>query len=135
MITANKIHHIGIAVKDLDDSIKVYRDLLGLELKEVEEVKEQKVKAASLKIGEVNIELLEATSADSAVAKHIDKRGEGLHHICIDVDDIKGALKNLAEAGVRLVDETPRTGAGGRLVAFLHPRSTSGVLVELSAVG
>lgn len=124
-----KIDHVGIAVKSLDEAVKTY-EALGFEVEEIEEVEEQKVKVAMLPVGESRIELLEATSPDSAIAKFIDSRGEGIHHIAINVENIEEALKKAKEAGLRLIDEKPRIGAGGKKVAFVHPKSTHGVLLE-----
>ncbi|WP_456330038.1 methylmalonyl-CoA epimerase [Archaeoglobus sp.] len=124
-----KIDHVGIAVKSLDEATKTY-EALGFEVEEIEEVAEQKVKVAMLPVGESRIELLEATSEDSAIAKFISSRGEGIHHIAINVENIEEALKKAKEAGLRLIDEKPRIGAGGKKVAFVHPKSTHGVLLE-----
>jgi len=124
-----KIDHIGIAVSNLDEAIELYKKL-GFEVKGVEEVAEQKVKVAMLPIGESKIELLEATSDDSAIAKFIEKRGEGIHHIAVNVEDIEKALENAKNEGIKLIDEKPRIGAGGKKVAFIHPKSTKGVLLE-----
>ncbi|MEM0215424.1 MAG: methylmalonyl-CoA epimerase [Archaeoglobaceae archaeon] len=124
-----KIDHIGIAVKNLSEAIKTF-EALGFELEEIEEVKEQKVKVAMLPIGESRIELLEATSDDSAIAKFLASRGEGIHHIALNIQNIESALKKAKESGVKLIDEKPRIGAGGKKVAFLHPKSTHGVLIE-----
>ena len=126
-----KIDHIGVATRGIDDAITFYRDALGLEVTETEEVAEQKVRVVMLPIGESRIELLEATSDDSPISRFLEKRGPGIHHIAVRVDDIRVALANLKEKGARLIDEEPRTGAGGCLVAFVHPSSTGGVLVEL----
>jgi methylmalonyl-CoA/ethylmalonyl-CoA epimerase len=124
-----KFDHIGIAVKNLDEAVDLYKKL-GFELKEIEEVAEQKVRVAMLPVGESKIELLEATSDDSAVAKFIEKRGEGIHHIAVNVEDIEKALENAKANGLTLIDEKPRIGAGGKKVAFVHPKSTKGVLLE-----
>ncbi|HDN74522.1 MAG TPA: methylmalonyl-CoA epimerase [Archaeoglobus sp.] len=124
-----KIDHVGIAVKNLEEAIKTYR-ALGLEVSEIEEVKEQKVRVAMLPVGESRIELLEATSPDSAIAKFIERRGEGIHHLAINVSNIDEALKNAKDSGLTLIDEKPRMGAGGKKVAFVHPKSTHGVLLE-----
>jgi len=124
-----KIDHVGIAVKSLDEATKTY-EALGFEVEEIEEVAEQKVKVAMLPVGESRIELLEATSEDSAIAKFVSSRGEGIHHIAINVENIEEALKKAKEAGLRLIDEKPRIGAGGKKVAFVHPKSTHGVLLE-----
>lgn len=126
-----KIDHIGIAVSNLENALKFYRDILGLEVKDIEEVPEQKIKAAIIPVGESKIELLEATSPDSPVAKYIDSRGEGIHHIALQVSGLEDILKGLAASGVRLIDKEPRIGAGGNKIAFLHPKSTNGVLLEL----
>ncbi len=124
-----KIDHVGIAVKSLDEAVKTY-EALGFEVEEIEEVKEQKVKVAMLPVGESRVELLEATSPESAIAKFIDSRGEGIHHIAINVENIEEAIKKARESGLRLIDEKPRIGAGGKKVAFVHPKSTHGVLLE-----
>ena len=108
-----------------------YRDALGLDVTDPEEVAEQKVRIAMLSIGESRIELLEATSEDSPISKFLEKRGPGIHHIAVRVDDIRAVLAELRQKGARLIDEEPRTGAGGCLVAFVHPSSTGGVLLEL----
>jgi len=126
-----KIDHIGIAVKNLEDSLKVYKDILGMEVAGEEVVDEQKVKTAFLPVGEREIELLESTSPDGTIAKFIEKRGEGLHHIAFRVDNLEDKLKELEAKGVRLIDKKPRYGAGGSRIAFLHPKSTNGILVEL----
>ncbi len=126
-----KIDHIGIATRGIEDAITFYCDTLGLDVTETEEVAEQKVRVVMLPIGESRIELLEATSEDSPISRFIEKRGPGIHHIAVRVDDIRVALANLREKGARLIDEEPRTGAGGCLVAFVHPSSTGGVLLEL----
>lgn len=126
-----KIEHIGIATRSLDESVEFWRGALGLEVVETEEVEEQKVRVAMLPLGESRVELLEPTSADSPIAKFLEKRGPGIHHIAVRVTDIRARLKSLKEQGVRLIDEAPRRGAGGSLVAFIHPSSANGVLVEL----
>ena len=129
-----KIDHIAIVVRSIEEALKVYRDALGLPLAHVQEVPEQKVKIAFLPIGDCEIELVEPTAADSGVARFLEKRGEGLHHICFEVEDIEAALRDLAAKGVRLIDRQPRQGAIGR-VAFLHPKSAHGVLIELVEKG
>lgn len=126
-----KIDHIGIAVSSLESALEFYRDTLGLEVKDIEEVSEQKIKAAIIPIGESQIELLEATSPDSPVGKFIDSRGEGIHHIALQVSGLEAILKQLADSGVKLIDKEPRIGAGGNKIAFIHPKSTNGVLLEL----
>ena len=126
-----KIDHIGVAVKNLGESLHVFKDILGMQYTGEEEVEEQKVKTAFLPVGESEIELLESTSPDGAIAKFIEKRGEGIHHIAFEVDDLGEKLKELEKAGVRLIDKEPRYGAGGAQIAFLHPKSTNGILIEL----
>lgn len=126
-----KIDHIGIAVKNLEDSVNIFRDILGMQYTGEEEVKEQNVKVAFLPIGESEIELLESTSPDGNIARFIEKKGEGIHHIAFEVDDLETILEDLKKKGVRLIDEKPRYGAGGARIAFLHPKSTNGVLIEL----
>jgi methylmalonyl-CoA/ethylmalonyl-CoA epimerase len=126
-----KLEHIGIATRSLDDALHFWRDALGLEVWHTEIVEEQKVRVAMLPVGEPRIELLEPTSNDSPVAKFLEKRGAGIHHIAVRVDDIRATLLRLKESGARLIDESPRVGAGGCLVAFVHPTSAGGVLLEL----
>jgi methylmalonyl-CoA/ethylmalonyl-CoA epimerase len=126
-----KINHIGIAVKNLENAIPFYRDQLGMEFEGTEEVAEQKVKVAFLKVGESRIELLEPTAPDSPVAKFLEKNGEGIHHMAYEVTDIEAALAELKQKDVRLIDEKPRNGAHGSLIAFLHPKATGGVLTEI----
>lgn len=128
------IDHIGIAVSDLDASLAFFRDALGLELEPAEEIASQRVRAHFLPAGDATFELLEATSPDSAIATFLTRRGPGLHHVALRVDDIVAALAELKARGVRLIDEVPRPGAHDALVAFLHPASTHGVLVELKQV-
>jgi len=125
------LDHIGIAVKDLAAALAFYRDALGLEVEASEEVASQRVRAHFVAVGDAKLELLEATAADSPIAKYVDKRGPGLHHITLRVDDIVAALAQLKAHGARLIDEQPRPGAEGSLVAFVHPASAHGVLVEL----
>jgi len=125
-----KLDHIGIAVKSLD-AAKIY-ETLGLEVQHTEHVPTQKVNTAFLSVGDSNLELLEPTSEDSPIAKFIEKRGEGIHHICLRVDDIEAHLEKLKAAGYRLVNESPVPGAHGCRVAFLHPSAGNGVLIELS---
>ncbi|MDP3385939.1 MAG: methylmalonyl-CoA epimerase [Eubacteriales bacterium] len=126
-----KIDHIGVAVKNLEESLKFYRETLGLDLQGVEIVEEQKVKVAFLPIGDTEIELLESTDPDGPIAKYIDKKGEGVQHIAYRVDDIEMAIADMLSKGVKMIDEKPRYGAGGAKIAFCHPKSTNGVLVEL----
>jgi len=128
----SKIDHVGIAVKSIAEAARLYVAGLGLELERIETVSEQGVKVGFLPLGESEIELLEPLSAESAVAQFLEKRGEGLHHLCIEVPDIRAAMARLREQGARLLSEEPSQGAGGSLVAFVHPRSANGVLLELS---
>lgn len=125
------LDHIGIAVSDLAAALAFYRDALGLEVETPEEVPSQRVRAHFIPVGEAAIELLEATAPDSPIAKFVEKRGPGLHHITLRVDDIRAALAVLKARGARLIDEEPRPGAHGSLVAFVHPAAAHGVLVEL----
>ncbi|AFD08086.1 methylmalonyl-CoA epimerase [Solitalea canadensis] len=127
----NYIEHIGIAVKDLDTAINYYEDVLGLKCYSIEEVADQKVKTAFFKIGQTKIELLESTSADGPIGKFIEKKGEGIHHIAFAVNNIEEQLQGAASKGIQLIDEKPRKGAEGLSIAFLHPKSTLGVLTEL----
>ncbi len=127
-----KLDHIGIAVKDIDEALKFYSEALGLKCTHIEEVEAQKVRIAFLPAGDVNIELVQSTDPESAVAKFIEKKGEGIQHIAFKVDDIEKALAALREKGVELIDSIPRKGAHDAKIAFLHPRSAHGVLVELT---
>lgn len=126
-----KIHHIGIATNGIDDASAIWRDLLDLQVDHCEDVPGQKVRVCMLPVGESRFELLEPMSADSPISKFLQKRGGGIHHIAVAVEDIHRALNDLKGKGVKLIDEAPRTGAGGCLVAFIHPSSTGGVLLEL----
>ncbi len=126
-----KINHLGIATNGIDEALKFWRDALGLENVHTETVEDQKVRVAMLPIGETRIELLEATSEDSPIAKFLEKRGGGIHHIAVEVENIEDALVKLKKEGARLIDETPRVGAEGCLIAFVHPSSANGVLLEL----
>jgi len=126
-----KIDHIGIATEHLEDGLAIWRDALGLTVQQTEEVAEQRVRVAMLPIGDTRVELLEPTTPDSAVGKFLAKRGPGIHHIAVKVEDINASLAELKSKGARLIDEKPRIGAGGCLVAFVHPTSTHGVLLEL----
>ena len=125
------IEHIGIAVRNLNEAIKFYEKTLGLKCYNIEEVKDQKVKTAFFMVGETKIELLESTENDGPIAKFIDKKGEGLHHLAFAVENIESSLNEIGEKGVQLIDKTPRKGAEGLEIAFLHPKSTLGVLTEL----
>jgi len=126
------IEHIGIAVNNIEKDTPFWKLLLNNSEAITEEVKEQKVKTEIFETTKGKIELLEATSSESSIAKFIEKRGTGIHHFCLEVDDIKLAIKELTEAGVELIDKIPRIGAEGFMIAFIHPRSTGGVLVELA---
>jgi methylmalonyl-CoA/ethylmalonyl-CoA epimerase len=126
-----RLDHIGIAVSNIAEALAFYRDALGLEVDAPEDVASQRVRAHFIPAGEAALELLEATAEDSPIARYLGKRGPGLHHITLRVDDIHAALDQLKSRGVRLIDETPRPGAHGSLVAFIHPASAHGVLVEL----
>jgi len=126
-----KIDHIAIAVNDLDEEIKRYRDVLGMEFHGTETVEEQKVRVAFFKVGEVFIELTAPTEEDSPVGKFLSKRGSGIHHIAYEVDNLEKQIESFREKGVRMIDIAPRRGAGGAKIAFAHPKSFSGVLVEL----
>jgi len=125
------IEHIGIAVKNLEESIKYYEDILGFKCYSIEEVKEQKVKTAFFLVGQTKIELLESTDPEGPIGKFIEKKGEGVHHIAFAVKGLENALTEIETKGVRLIDKTPRKGAEGLDIAFLHPKSTHGVLTEL----
>ena len=126
-----KIDHIGIAVKNLDEQVSFYSNALGLSCSGTEEVADQKVKVAMFSVGEIQIELLQPTADDSPIAKFLEKKGEGIHHIAYLVTDLENNLKRLEEQHVQLIDSEPRVGAGGHKIAFLHPRATFGVLTEL----
>lgn len=126
-----KIDHLGIAVKSIDEGKNFWTDVLGLEFEGTETVEAQKVTTAFLPVGESEVELLESTAPDGPVAKYIEKKGEGVQHIAFRVENIDEALAELKEKGIRLIDEKPRNGAGGARIAFLHPKATNGVLVEL----
>ncbi len=125
-----KINHIGIAVNSIEDAVKLYTDVLGLEVKGIEIVEEQKAKTAIIPVGETKIELIESTDPEGAIARHIERRGEGLHHLALEVSDIQSALEILKEKGIPLVDEKPRTGVENSKIAFLHPKGTK-VLIEI----
>jgi len=126
-----KIDHLGIATKGIEEALKFWEDALGLENVHTETVEEQKVRVAMLPIGESRIELLEPTADDSPISKFLEKRGSGIHHIAIEVPDIRAALARLKSEGARLIDEEPKIGAEGCLVAFVHPAASGGVLLEL----
>ncbi|MBK7862063.1 MAG: methylmalonyl-CoA epimerase [Archangiaceae bacterium] len=125
------LDHVAIAVKDLDAAIALYRDVLGLELTHIEEVPEQQVRTAIFGHGMGRVELICPTTSTSGVAKFLEKRGEGLHHICIEVDDIEASIAALKAQGAPMIDEVPKIGAGGAKIAFVHPKGLKGVLTEL----
>ena len=131
----DRIAHIGIAVRSLDEALRFYRDTLGLPLQGRETVESDRVTVAFLPVGDTRVELLEATDPESPVARFIEKRGEGVHHVAFEVEDVEESLKVLRGRGYRLIDETPRTGAGGARIAFVHPGSANGVLIELCEKG
>jgi methylmalonyl-CoA epimerase len=126
----NQIEHIGIAVKNLETSVKFYTEILGLTCTGYETVESEQVRVAFIEIGETRLELLEPTSSESAISKFIEKKGEGIHHIALRVEDAAGHLENMKANGIKLIHEQPKQGAHGHLVAFLHPKSTNGVLLE-----
>jgi methylmalonyl-CoA/ethylmalonyl-CoA epimerase len=126
-----RVEHIGIAVKNLDEAIPFYEKLLGKSCEKIEEVKDQKVQTAFFKVGETKIELLASTDPEGPISKFIEKKGEGIHHVAFAVKDIKERLKEAEANGIRLIDKEPRKGAEGLDIAFLHPKSTGGVLTEL----
>jgi len=126
-----KIDHIGVAVKSIQESMKVYTEILGLKITGIETIEEQKVKTAFIPIGESEIELLESTADDGPIAKFIEKHGEGVQHIALRVNNIDQKLEELKQKDVKLIDEKPRIGAGGAKIAFIHPKDTKGVLIEL----
>lgn len=130
-----KVDHIGIAVRSLAETIPYYENALGMKLLKTEEVESQKVRTAFFEAGETHVELLEPTADDSPIAKFLEKNGEGIHHVAFGVDDITGQLKQAADAGVKLIHEVPMIGAGGKQVAFLHPKFTHGVLTEFCSGG
>jgi len=126
-----KINHVGIAVNSIDEAVKLYTDVLGLKVKDIEVVADQRVKTAIIPVGESKIELIESTDPEGTIAKHIEKRGEGLHHLALEVSNIEDALETLLNKGVALVDEQPRKGVENTRIAFLHPKETNRVLLEL----
>jgi len=125
-----KIDHVGIAVNDIEEAAKLYTDVLGLEVKGIETVEEQKARTVIIPVGDSKIELLESTDSEGAIAKFIEKRGEGMHHLALKVSNIKEALESLKEKGIQLIDEEPRIGVEGASIAFLHPKGTK-ILLEL----
>lgn len=134
-LSPEEIDHVGIAVKSLETAIPLYRDILGFSFLGKETVDSQQVRVAFFRLGEIKVELLEPTSPESTIARFIEKRGEGIHHIALAVKELEGELEGLATAGIRLIDEWPKPGANGTQVAFLHPKSTLGVLYELCQPG
>jgi len=128
---ALKLDHVGIAVKNLDETLKFYTDVLGLDLAETEIVEEQKVKVAFLPIGDTEVELLESTSEDGPIAKYIERSGEGVQHLAFRVENIEEAIADMQSKGMRMIDEMPRYGAGGAKIAFMHPKDSYRVLIEL----
>ncbi len=129
-----KINHIAVAVSDIESSLIFWRDALGLELAELRDVPAESAQIAFLPVGGTEIELVRPTIDDSGLAKYIEKRGQGMHHLCLETDDIEGMMAQLKEKGVQLINESPRMGAEGKKYAFVHPKSTGGVLVELYQV-
>ena len=129
---ALKLDHVGIAVSNLDEALKLYTEVLGLEVHGTEVVEEQKVRVAFLPLGDTEIELLESTSPDGPVAKFIERNGEGVQHLAFKVENIEEAIQDMLDKGMRMIDETPRYGAGGAKIAFMHPKSSNRVLVELT---
>jgi methylmalonyl-CoA/ethylmalonyl-CoA epimerase len=130
-MNATHIEHLGIAVANLEESIKYYEEVLGFKCYSVEEVKDQKVKTAFFKVGQTKIELLESTSPEGPIGKFIEKKGQGIHHIAFAVENLQESLEEVKSKGIQLIDEKPRPGAEGLNIAFLHPKSTYGVLTEL----
>jgi len=130
-LAIQKISHIGIAVRSLDEQKALYRDVLGLKLLAEEEVADQQVKVAIFEVGDSRVELLEPTSSESPIAKFLEKRGEGIHHVAYEVDSVGESLAHYKAQGVRLIDQTPRAGAEGAEIAFLHPKATFGALTEI----
>ncbi len=126
-----KINHVGIAVNSIDEAVKLYTEVLGLKVQDIEVVADQKVKTAIIPVGESKIELIESTDAEGTIAKYIEKRGEGLHHLALEVSNIEEALATLVNKGVALIDEKPRNGVENTRIAFLHPKETKRVLLEL----
>jgi methylmalonyl-CoA/ethylmalonyl-CoA epimerase len=130
-----KINHVGIAVKSLKEQIPFYKDVLGLQPAGTDFVAEQKVNVAMFLVGEVRIELLEPTSPDSPIAKFIEKKGEGIHHIAYETDNVQSEIKNMTDKNILMIDKEPRTGAHGTKIAFIHPKSSGKVLTELTETG
>ncbi len=131
MPTIKKLNHVAIVVEDIDESLTFWRDALGIELHELRDVPAEKSKVAFLPVAGSEIELVQPTTEDSGIAKYLAKRGQGMHHLCLEVDDVAGMLAELKAKGIRLITEEPKTTADGKKYAFIHPESTGGVLVEL----
>lgn len=131
MAKITRINHVAVAVDDMNDALIFWRDALGLTMTELRDVPAESAQIAFLPVGGSEVELVRPTTADSGLARYLAKRGPGLHHVCLETDDIEGMLARLKEAGIRLINESPKTGADGRRYAFIHPESTGGVLVEL----
>ncbi|MBC8507319.1 MAG: methylmalonyl-CoA epimerase [Chloroflexi bacterium] len=131
MAKIKKVDHVALVVGDIDAGLKFWRDALGLELEHIEDVPKEKSAIAFLPVGDVEVELVQPTSDDSGIAKYLEKRGPGMHHICLEVDDIEGMLAQLKEKDVKLIHEEPLIGVGGKKYAFIHPKAAFGVLVEL----
>jgi len=127
-----KLDHIAIAVKSIEERLKIWRDILGFKLEVIEDVLDQKVKVAVLDINGQHIELLEPLEETSTISKFIEKKGEGLHHLCFEVENIESMLLNMKKQGIKLIDEVPKIGASGKKIAFIHPKDMGGVLIELS---
>lgn len=130
-MTIKKINHVAVVVPDIDEALEFWQDALGLELSHVENVPGQEARVAFLPTGDSEVELVEPMADDSGLARHLAKRGSGMHHICLEVEDIEEMLARLKSKGVRLINKEPAVGAGGRKIAFIHPKSTGGVLIEL----
>lgn len=126
-----KLDHIAIAVKSIEERLKIWRDILGFKLEVIEDVLDQKVKVAVLNINGLHIELLEPLEENSPISKFIENKGEGLHHLCFEVEDIEGMLLEMKKQGIKLIDEVPKIGASGKKIAFIHPKDMGGVLIEL----
>ena len=131
-MSVKRLDHIAVAVSDLEAALEFYREKLGLDCIEIETVEEQGVRVAKLDVGNTHIELLEPLGPDTPVGRFIEKKGQGLHHICVGVDKIEDGIESLKNSGTRMIDEKPKIGAGGAKIAFVHPKSTGGVLLELS---
>jgi methylmalonyl-CoA/ethylmalonyl-CoA epimerase len=131
MPTIRKIDHVAVVVEDMEEALPFWRDALGIEMHELRDVPAEKSRVAFLPLAGSEIELVQPTSDDSGIAKYLAKRGAGMHHLCLEVDDIEGMLTQLKAKGIRLINEEPRTGADGKKYAFVHPQSAGGVLVEL----